>query len=71
MRPLALFYQLFLIDVQQRKATQLCPFVRSGAMHRDFQKHLRPDGAGIDYTPLQSYDTSAVLNRINGNGGRA
>ena len=60
-RSTALFYKLFLIDVQARKATQLCPFVKSGLMHKAFQPHLRPDGVGIDYTGLEDYDTRTVL----------
>jgi hypothetical protein len=60
-RNLSLFYQLFLIDTKDRKATQLCPFVKSGIMHRDFQPHLRPDGLGIDYTSLTTYDTRTKI----------
>ena len=60
-RSTALFYKLFLIDVQARKATQLCPFVNPGIMHRDFQPYLRADGNGIDYTYLEHYDTLSVL----------
>ena len=30
-------------------------------MHKDFQKLLRPDGLGIDYTTLETYDTNAAL----------
>ena len=56
-----LFYKLFLIDVHQRKATQLCPFVDPGIMHRDFTPYIRQDGLGIDYTLLEDYDTRAVL----------
>eukprot|EP01038_Epipyxis_sp_PR26KG_P007065 gene7065-9644_t len=62
-RPLDLFYKLFLIDPQKRKATQLCPFVKSGLMHRDFQPFLRPDGNGIDYSHLLEYDTQASLDK--------
>lgn len=62
-RDLSMFYKLFLIDPLERKATQLCPFVRSGKMHRDFHKYLRPDGRGIDYSKLVTYDTRK---RING-----
>jgi hypothetical protein len=60
-RPLSEFYRLFLIDADERKATQLCPFVTSGKMHRDFQQYLRPDGMGIDYSHLLTYDTAAAL----------
>lgn len=60
-RDLSLFYQLFLIDTTARKATQLCPFVKSGIMHRDFQPHLRPDGLGIDYSSLTHYDTRSKI----------
>lgn len=57
------FYKLFLIDVKARKATQLCPFVKSGLMHKAFQPFLRADGLGIDYTKLQDYDTRTVLEK--------
>jgi len=60
-RNVTLFYKLFLIDVHARKATQLCPFVKSGLMHKAFQPHLRPDGLGIDYSGLENYDTRHVL----------
>lgn len=60
-RPLSLFYQLFLIDPAQRKAVQLCPFVNSGIMHHDFQPFLRPDGMGIDYSRLTNYDTFSKM----------
>ena len=63
-RSLDLFYKLFLIDRQARKTTQICPFVRSGKMHRDFQKHLRPDGLGIDYSKLENYDTKEVIKNL-------
>jgi hypothetical protein len=62
-RDVQLFYKLFLIDTQARKATQLCPFVNSGIMHRDFQPYLRADGNGIDYSYLKDYDTRDVLAR--------
>jgi hypothetical protein len=65
-RPLSEFYRLFLIDAKERKATQLCPFVRSGKMHREFQKHLRPDGRGVDYSALTTYDTAAAMGIKNG-----
>ena len=57
-RPLSLFYKLFLIDPVKRTAVMLCPFVRPGIMHRDFQPFLRPDGLGIDYTKLENYNTA-------------
>ena len=60
-RTVDLFYKLFLIDVKARKATPICPFVKSGIMHRDFQPYLRADGLGIDYSYLKDYSTSAVL----------
>ena len=63
-RSLDLFYKLFLIDRQARKTTQICPFVRSGKMHRDFQRHLRPDGLGIDYSKLENYDTKEVIKNL-------
>lgn len=48
----------------ERKAIQICPFVRSGVMHNDFMKHLRPDGLGIDYTKLVDYDTDAAMKAL-------
>jgi hypothetical protein len=62
-RPLELFYKIFLIDPKARKAVQLCPFVTTGIMHHEFQKYLRPDGLGIDYTFLHDFDTAAELKR--------
>ncbi len=61
MRTTDLFYKLFLINVKERKARQLCPFVKTGIMHNAFQKFLRPDGVGIDYSNLMEYDTLKVL----------
>lgn len=58
-RSLETFYKLFLIDPVNRKAVQLCPFVSSGIMHRDFQKLLKPDGLGVDYSKLEDYDTAS------------
>eukprot|EP01031_Cornospumella_fuschlensis_P035407 gene35407-42917_t len=55
------FYQLFLIDTHERKAVQICPFVKSGIMHRDFTAFLRPDGLGIDYSQLITYNTRKKL----------
>lgn len=60
-RNISLFYKLFLIDPVHRKARQICPFVKSGIMHRDFTAHLRPDGLGIDYSSLTDYDTLSKL----------
>ena len=60
-RSVDLFYKLFLIDTKERKAEQLCPFVKSGKMHRNFQPYLRPDKRGIDYSKLESFDTKAVI----------
>ncbi len=59
-----LFYKLFLINVKERKARQLCPFVKTGIMHNSFQKYLRPDGIGIDYTNLVEFDTKTVLEKF-------
>ena len=58
-RNASLYFKLFLIDRERRQAENLCPFVRSGAMHRNFQAHLRADGRGIDYQALQDFDTVA------------
>jgi len=60
-RDMSLFYKIFLIDAVQRKAVQLCPFVKSGLMHRSFQPFLRSDGFGIDYSQLENFDTRSVL----------
>lgn len=59
-----LFYKLFLIDPVHRTTVQLCPFVKSGLMHKYFTKHLRPDGRGIDYSDpeILNFDTAKVLN---------
>ena len=60
-RPLDLFYKVFSIDVKERSAVQLCPFVKTGIMHKQFQKYLRPNGLGIDYGPLQDFDVKKLL----------
>ena len=62
-RPLSQFYKIFLINVEDRKAVPLCPFVQSGIMHNDFQPFLHTDGLGIDYTKLLEYDTQSVLDK--------
>ena len=41
----------------------LCPFVRSGIMHREFQKYLSSNGMGIDYTKLENYDTQSMFTK--------
>ena len=66
-RPLEQFYKLFLIDPLKRESTQLCPFVKNGAMHRNFQKYLRPDGLGIDYSQLKNFDTARSLEEVFAN----
>jgi hypothetical protein len=63
-RPLALFYKLFLIDIKRRVSVQLCPFVRLGGMHREFTKYLRPDGMGIDYSKIGDYDIRPVIRKF-------
>ena len=65
-RPLNMFYRLFLVDPSTCSATSLCPFVNSGGMHEEFQKHLRPDGQGVDYAYLHGFDTAAEIARIRG-----
>jgi hypothetical protein len=60
-RNVSLFYKLFLIDVRHFKARQICPFVKSGIMHRDFTVFLRPNRLGIDYSHLEQYDTKKKL----------
>jgi len=59
-----LFYKIFLIDTKNRKATQLCPFVKSGKMHSYFQPYLRQDGRGIDYSHLEDFDTQAAIENV-------
>ena len=63
-RPLDLFYKIFAINVKDRVAVQLCPFVKTGIMHKEFQKYLRPNGLGIDYGPLANFDVRKHL--LNG-----
>ena len=60
---MSLFYKLFLVDPDKRKAQQICPFVATGIMHHEFQKFLRPDSLGIDYAYLEDFDTRAELAR--------
>lgn len=60
-RSLELFYKLFMIDTINRKAVPLCPFVESGNMHRAFQKFLRPDGKGIDYSHIENFNIQSVM----------
>ena len=33
-------------------------------MHKEFQKHLRKDGMGIDYSELENFDTTQALENI-------
>jgi hypothetical protein len=65
-RDIDLFYKLFLIDPITRTSTQMCPFVKSGTMHKQFVPYLRKDGLGIDYSNafFQNYDTAAELEKI-------
>ena len=63
-RSVELFYQLFLIDTRLRSSVQLCPFVRPGHMHIEFQKYLRSDGMGIDYSYLRDFDTASYLDNV-------
>jgi hypothetical protein len=60
-RELSLFYKLFLIDPVKRKAVQLCPFVKTGIMHKEFTPYLASNHLGIDYSHLTTFDT---LHRI-------
>lgn len=60
-RPVSEFYRLFLVDVVDKKATNLCKFVKSGIMHRSFSKFLRDDGTGVDYARLADYDTASAI----------
>jgi hypothetical protein len=50
-----------MIDTVNRKATALCPFVQSGKMHNNFQKFLKADHKGIDYSKLENFDVSSAL----------
>jgi len=63
-RSLDQFYKLFLINPLKRKAVQLCPFVNSGIMHKQFVPMLRSNGMGIDYSDpkILRYNTEQVLN---------
>lgn len=58
------FYRLFLIDSKKRTAVQLCPFVKSGKMHNSFQRHLKPNGMGIDYAKLHDFNTWDALEEV-------
>ena len=60
-RSVELFYKLFKIDTSERRAVPLCPFVHTGIMHRTFQKYLRDDGLGIDYSKLEDFDIFRVF----------
>lgn len=60
------FYALFGMDVRKKTIVpELCKFVKSGAMHKAFSAHLRPDGKGIDYTALvATFDIRAAIEEI-------
>ena len=47
------FYEVFGINVH-RKVTEhhLCKFVQPGTMHKQFMKHLRWDGMGVNYDEI-------------------
>jgi hypothetical protein len=60
-RPLDLFYSVFSINVKERTAVQLCPFVKTGKMHKAFQPYLRKNGLGIDYSNLLHFDVRNML----------
>lgn len=49
--------------MEKRKTVQLCPFVKSGLMHNSFQKHMRSDGLGIDYSQLEHFDTALAIDQ--------
>ena len=57
------FYRIFLVDVEHRSSQQLCKFVKTGVMHRDFTALMRPDKKGVDYSKLADYDTAAAIRR--------
>lgn len=65
-RDLDQFYKLFLIDANKRTSVQLCPFVKSGAMHRQFMPYLRSNRMGIDYSNpfFQNFDTEEELEKV-------
>jgi hypothetical protein len=44
-----MFYSLFLIDTEAAIAAPLCPFVKSGEMHRMFHYNRVSSDGGIDY----------------------
>lgn len=47
------FYSTFGIDVVKKTTHKnLCSFVQTGVMHKQFMKQLRSDGMGIDYTKI-------------------
>ena len=47
------FYEMFGVDVVHKKTEQhLCNFVETGKMQREFNKFLRPDGMGVDYSKI-------------------
>merc|ERR1712238_588260 len=47
------FYSVFGVDVLNKTTKpDLCKFVKSGIMHKEFIKHLRSDGMGIDYEAI-------------------
>lgn len=60
-RDVSLFYKIFLIDLESRKTTQLCPFVKTGVMHKEFIRYLRQNGMGIDYSHLENFDTKEAI----------
>lgn len=62
-RKVDLFYQLFLIDTKNRKTVDLCPFVKTGLMHKYFVPKLRKNGLGIDYTKLEDFNTFDVIEK--------
>ncbi len=58
------FYKIFLINPITRKAVNLCAFVQSGDMHKDFTRYLKEDKMGIDYSQLESFDTLSRIEEI-------
>ena len=47
------FYEVFGIDVVNKKTERhLCRFVDTGIMHNQFQKLVRRDGMGVDYSKV-------------------
>ena len=50
------FFEIFGIDVKGKRAKkELCKFVTSGKMHREFAKYIDKENGGVDYKQLKGY----------------